>query len=82
MNHNQYDYDREYDFSKFRTYRWASGQEINPQDELIKNPLILKRVQTAVDNELQAKGLKKGEEGEDFDVVVLAHAGSKEHGCR
>jgi hypothetical protein len=74
----QYDYDREYDFSQFKTYRWASGQEINPQDELVKYPLILKRVQTAADNELQAKGLKKVEEDEESDVVVLAHAGSKE----
>jgi hypothetical protein len=72
------DYDREYDFSTFKTYRWASGKEINPQDELAKYPLVLKRIQTAVDNELAAKGLKKVEEGEDFDVVVLVHAGSKE----
>ena len=35
------DYDREYDFSTFKTYRWASGQEINPQDELTKYPLAL-----------------------------------------
>ena len=73
----QHDYDREYDFSTFKTYRWASGQEINPQDELQKYPLVLKRVQDAVDNELQAKGMKKVE-GDDFDVVILAHAGSKE----
>jgi len=74
----KYDYDREYDFSKFKTYRWASGKEINPDDELIKYPLLLKRIQASVDNELQAKGLKKAQEGEDFDVVVLTHAGSKE----
>jgi hypothetical protein len=73
----QHDYDREYDFSQFKTYRWAAGEEINPQDELRKYPLVLGRVQQAVDNELQAKGLKKVE-GDDFDIVVLAHAGSKE----
>jgi hypothetical protein len=72
------DYDREYDFSTFKTYRWASGKEINPQDELTKYPLVLKRIQAAVDNELAAKGMKKVGEGEDFDVVVLVHAGSKE----
>lgn len=74
----KYDYDREYDFSTFKTYRWASGKEINPQDELTKYPLVLKRIQTSVDNELAAKGLKKVGEGEDFDVVILVHAGSKE----
>ena len=74
----KYDYDREYDFSKFKTYRWASGLEINPDDELVKYPLILKRVQASVDNQLQAKGLRKMEEGENSDIVVLAHAGSTE----
>lgn len=71
------DYDREYDFTEFKTYRWASGKEINPQDELQKNPLIYKRVVEAVDKTLAEKGLEKIEEGEP-DVVVLAHAGLKE----
>lgn len=72
------DYDREYDFSKFKTYRWASGTEINPQDELQKNPLILKRVMAAVDKTLAEKGLNKVEEGSAFDLVVMTHAGTKE----
>jgi hypothetical protein len=69
------DYDREYDFSEFKTYRWA--QEINPDDELARNPLVQKRVMEAVDRTLAAKGMQKVE-SEDVDVVVLAHAGSKE----
>ena len=73
----KHDYDREYDFSTFKTYRWAAGKEMNPDDELAKYPLVFKRVQSAVDNELQAKGLQKVE-GEDFDIVIVAHAGSKE----
>jgi hypothetical protein len=72
------DYDRDYDFSDFKTYRWASGKEINPDDELSKYPLLLKRIQAAVDDQLQSKGMTKAEEGEEPDVVVLAHAGSKE----
>jgi hypothetical protein len=71
------DYDREYDFSEFKTYRWASAQEINPNDELARNPLVQKRVMEAVDKTLAAKGMQKVE-GDDSDVVVLAHAGSKE----
>jgi hypothetical protein len=71
------DYDREYDFVKFKTYRWASAEEINPEDILAKNPLILKRVQDAVDRELQAKGLELSD-AEDVDLVVVAHAGTKE----
>ena len=73
----QSDYDPEYDFSKFKTYRWASAKEINPNDELVKFPLVYKRVQESVDRVLQQKGMTKVE-GDQFDVVVIAHAGSKE----
>jgi hypothetical protein len=72
-----HDFDPEYDFSKFKTYRWASAKELNPNDELQKNPLIYKRVVAAVDKALAEKGLKLVE-GDEFDVVVLAHAGMKE----
>ncbi len=71
------DYDPEYDFAKFKTYRWASAKEMNPDDVLAKSPLILKRVVTAVDAELSKKGFTLSESG-DADVVVLAHAGIKQ----
>ena len=71
------DFDPEYDFAKFKTYRWASAKEINPQDELQKYPLVYKRVVIAVDKALAEKGFAKLESGES-DVVVVAHAGSKE----
>jgi hypothetical protein len=72
------DYDREYDFTKFKTYRWAAGKEINAQDELQKYPLVLKRVMQSVDKTLAEKGFTKVEEGTDFDLVVMVHGGSKE----
>jgi len=71
------DYDREYDFGKFKTYRWASAEEINPDDELAKYPLVYKRVQSSVDKELAARGFSKSE-SEEVDFVVLAHAGVKD----
>lgn len=71
------DFDPEYDFATFKTYRWANAQEINPNDELAKDQLIYRRVQEAVDKELAAKGMKLVESG-DFDIVVVAHAGIKE----
>jgi hypothetical protein len=73
----KHDFDPEYDFATFKTYRWASAKELNPQDELQKYPLVYKRVVTAVDHVLAEKGMTKLEEGEP-DVVVVAHAGSKE----
>jgi hypothetical protein len=72
------DYDREYDFAKFKTYRWAAGKEINPQDELQKYPLVLKRVRESVNKTLAEKGLTQAQEGEEFDLVVMVHAGLKE----
>jgi hypothetical protein len=71
------DFDPEYDFATFKTYRWANAQELNPDDELAKDQLIYRRVQAAVDEELAKKGLTLVESG-DFDIVVVAHAGIKE----
>ena len=73
----KHDFDPEYDFTTFKTYRWTSAKEINPQDELQKYPLLYKRVVKAVDKTLAEKGFTKVE-GDEFDVVVVAHAGSKE----
>ena len=71
------DYDRDVDFSKFKTYRWAAGTEINPNDELARRPLVQKRFMNAVDQVMSEKGFSKVESG-DADCVVLIHAGLKE----
>jgi hypothetical protein len=71
------DFDREYNFQEFTTYRWASGSEINKDDELQKYPLILKRVRNAVDSELSKLGFTELQEGEP-DVVMLVHAGTQQ----
>jgi hypothetical protein len=73
----KHDFDPEYDFTTFKTYRWASANEVSPQNELKKYPLVYKRVKVAVDKTLAEKGMTKVE-GDDSDVVVLAHAISKE----
>ena len=64
------DYDKQYDFEKFKTYRWASGTEINPQDELQKHPLVLKRVIKSVDKTMSEKGMQLVE-GDEYDLVVM-----------
>lgn len=71
------DYDRSYDFSKYKTYRWSLESELNRRDALKKNPLVEKRVHASIDNDLQAKGYTKKEVGK-ADFVVVAHAGVKE----
>ena len=71
------DFDPEYDFSTFKTYRWALAKELNPNDELAKDPITQKRVMNAVDKELAAKDLTLVDD-ENVDFIIIAHAGIKE----
>jgi len=57
------DYNREVDFSKYKTYRWiphVKGTEDNP---LMNDPLIESHVRNAVNTEMTKKGFTKIEEG-------------------
>ena len=62
-----YDYDRSADFSKFKTYAWVRGTELN--DELNH-----KRVVRAIDAQLATKGLSRIEDARNADMVVAYHA--------
>jgi hypothetical protein len=50
----RYDYDKEKDFSKFKSYKWVTIKEADQPDELTS-----KRIMAAVDAELTTKGLTK-----------------------
>jgi hypothetical protein len=50
----RYDYDKDKDFSKFKTYKWVSIKDADQVDELTS-----KRIMAAVDTELATKGLTK-----------------------
>ncbi len=57
------DYNREVDFSKYKTYRWiphVKGTEDNP---LMNDPLIESHVKNAVNAEMTKKGFTRIEEG-------------------
>lgn len=71
------DYDPEYNFEEFKTYRWATVDELNPDDVLSDWPMVYKQVQTSVDKQLEKKGLTKMASG-DADLVVAVHAGMQE----
>jgi hypothetical protein len=62
-----YDYDRSADFSKFKTYAWVRGTNLN--DELNH-----KRVVGAIDAQLVSKGLSRVESQSHADVLVAYHA--------
>jgi len=63
-----YDFDKNTDFSKIKTYAWARGQEI-PDD------FNHKRIVSAIDSQLAAKGLTKIEGETTPDVYVAYGAG-------
>jgi len=72
------DYDRDFNFAGLHTYRWPTGNEgIRRADMLVENPLIYKRVQSAVDSRLQARGYRLAD-STVADFIVHAHAGVKQ----
>ena len=68
------DYDPSVDFSKYKTYKWGTASD--PNDVLLKNPLILKRVYEAIDLTLGKKGFKKVDSDPDF--LVYPHGATKQ----
>jgi len=72
------DFDPSQDFNNYKTYRWATDKEVNPNDALAQNPLIKKRVVAGVNKALQDKGFVLAEKGTEPDFVVITHAGVKE----
>jgi hypothetical protein len=61
----RYDYDKDKDFSKFKTYKWVSIKDADQADELTS-----KRLMAAVDTELAAKGLTKTD-SETADLILV-----------
>jgi hypothetical protein len=72
----KYDYDHEYDFGQYQTYCWPSEDQIDKYNTFVKNTLVYKRVQYAVDKVLVAKGFSRVECGE-ADLCVVVHAGKR-----
>jgi hypothetical protein len=62
-----YDFDKDADFSRLKTYTWVRGTNLN--DELNH-----KRIVSAVDAQLASKGLSKVTAGSNPDVLVAYHA--------
>lgn len=63
------DYDKEADFSKYRTYAWAQGTPA-------KNQLMDRRIVSAIDEQLTGKGLQKV--NTNPDMFVSYHAATTE----
>ena len=61
------DFDKEANFSSFKTYAWAKGTPAT-------NPLMDQRITDGIDKQLAAKGLQKVEDSANPDLIVLYHA--------
>lgn len=59
------DYDKSTDFSKYKTYAWASGTSA-------ENPMVHQRIIAGIEAQLAAKGLRKVESNPDIAVVYHA----------
>src|ERR1044071_6151676 len=62
-----YDFDRSAPFARFKTYSWVKGTPVN-------DALNDKRIVSAIDSQLAAKGFTKVDERGTADVLVAYHA--------
>lgn len=60
----KYNFDKNTDFSKFKTYKWVSLKDAAPV-----NSLLDKQIKEAVDAQLTTKGLSKVD-GDDADLFI------------
>jgi Domain of unknown function (DUF4136) len=57
------DYDRNLNFSQYKTYSWSKVQT--------KDPLLVDRIKSAVNSALAAKGLTQVDSGGDISIVAM-----------
>lgn len=69
--YTSYDWDKEADFTQYKTYTWYEREQTKPQDAQqaqMMNPLMITRIQNEVDKALKEKGMQKVDEGPDVWV--------------
>lgn len=72
----RHDYDREFDFSSFYSFAWVALPEApsdSVQEEMMRNPLVARRIKGAVKNQLALKGIVLNLENPDF--LIAFHSG-------
>lgn len=63
------DFDRDINFSNYRSYDWMTEPEQAGQNNIMRNTLFEKRLRTAVDGELQARGYQSQTDKPDFLIA-------------
>ena len=64
------DFDKAVDFSKFKTFTWASGTPV-------ANPMANQRIIAGIEGQLAAKGLQKVEGNADLEVMYHGAVGQQ-----
>jgi Domain of unknown function (DUF4136) len=62
-------YDKSADFSKYKTYTWATP------DVPVQRPLLYQNIVSQIDQDLKAKGLQRTEQNGDLTVVIAGGMG-------
>jgi hypothetical protein len=68
------DYNHATDFTQFHTYAWGQG----PNPNQIANSFLAQAAQSAVNSQLQAKGLTLVQESQSPDLIVIGSGGLKQ----
>ena len=71
-----YDYDNNVDFAKYRSFAWMARPDMLAADAAQaqqRNDLLDRRIRSAVEGELKARGLTPADSGPD--LLVVYHVG-------
>jgi len=63
------DFDKNNDFSTYKTYKWIKQKKLNDFESIYKNAINKKRFAISIENELKQKGFERTEDEYDFSVV-------------
>ena len=69
------DYNREWNFSAYKTYDWVGVKSPSLRDPVLETPLLDSRVKSAVERELGIKGFRMSKENPDF--LISYHVGTR-----
>ncbi|HLO68845.1 MAG TPA: DUF4136 domain-containing protein [Holophaga sp.] len=70
----RYDYDSHAPYASYKTYGWyARSAKAAGKSDGVKNPIMDRRVRSAVERELAAKGLRMLKDGEGEPDVLLTY---------
>jgi len=72
-----HDYDTNYDFAAAKTYSWKSSSARSSENPKIASSLLNDRLEAALDQQMQAKGLTKA--AENADLVITYHLNAEIH---